>query len=111
MRKDKYSLKERKERKVRTNGPLCFIYFQLRNSAVAHGKLRFIESGIRLSAFLFLPVSLLLSACGDLCNAMKLNHDKDENTLSRKAFAIEKEEAELVNGIPVSGEDYLLLVR
>jgi hypothetical protein len=42
---------------------------------------------------------------------MKLNHDKDENTLSRKAFAIEKEEAELVNGIPVSGEDYLLLVR
>ncbi|SAL97149.1 hypothetical protein [Absidia glauca] len=42
---------------------------------------------------------------------MKLNHDKEENTLSRKAFAIEKEEAELVNGIPVSGEDYLLLVR
>ncbi|CAO3592748.1 unnamed protein product [Absidia cylindrospora] len=37
--------------------------------------------------------------------------DDGDITLSRKVFAIEKNEAELVNGIPVSGEDYLLLVR
>ncbi|KAI8342278.1 survival motor neuron interacting protein 1-domain-containing protein [Chlamydoabsidia padenii] len=42
---------------------------------------------------------------------MKIDQDKVDDTLSRKAFAIEKKEAELVNGIPVSGEDYLLLVR
>ncbi|ORZ23142.1 survival motor neuron interacting protein 1-domain-containing protein [Absidia repens] len=37
--------------------------------------------------------------------------DDGDIVLSKKVFAIEKNEAELVNGIPVSGEDYLLLVR
>ncbi|KAI8081731.1 survival motor neuron interacting protein 1-domain-containing protein [Halteromyces radiatus] len=39
------------------------------------------------------------------------SYQDQSNSLSKRAFAVEKEKAQLVNGIPVSGEDYLLLVR
>ncbi|CAO3615397.1 unnamed protein product [Cunninghamella echinulata] len=46
---------------------------------------------------------------------MKFSIEDESNDsevqLARKAFVITKTKAELINGIPVSGEDYLLMVR
>ncbi|CAO3617816.1 unnamed protein product [Cunninghamella blakesleeana] len=43
---------------------------------------------------------------------VKMEQDTNENVdIAHKAFYITKTKAELVNGIPISGEDYLLMVR
>lgn len=40
-----------------------------------------------------------------------LDQDEDDDVTGKSAFHITKSKAETVNGIPVSGEDYVLLVR